>query len=386
MPVVVAACGPSPAMGASDVPSEASTIGASTPAIGAREKQIARTQRELGELKEQEASVLEALEGLNFELNASRSRRKALEDEQKKLKQQIAHTRQAQRKLSTQMARLKKRAAGRFVAFYKLTRLGIAPIVLSSHTFWEFRLKTLALERILGADARLWDGLEEKNNELERVTRRLRAQRQHKLRLLAALHKQEADISRKKRARTVLLERIHDEKAVRQAALIALKQTESKLSDEIETRARTAPDLKNHKKAGAFLAQKGALPMPVSGELTGTFGRSHKTGPYNLPVFRSGININAKAGTPVKAVWDGRVVYADWFKGYGKVVIIDHGAHYYSLSAQLGQVLTKTGRYVHRGELIGTVGDTATYAGRGLYFEIRHHGKPQDPQLWLGKK
>ncbi|MBW2108823.1 MAG: peptidoglycan DD-metalloendopeptidase family protein, partial [Deltaproteobacteria bacterium] len=372
-------------MAAPDVHSDPTTVSDST-GLAQREKQIARTQRKLAELKQQEASIMEALERLNFELNVSRSRQKSLEGQLKKLKQQSARTTQARRTLRSQTIQLKRRAARRLIAFYKLTRLGIAPIVLSSETFWEFRLKTLALQRILGADARLWDRLEEKNNELKALAERLVAQRQHKQKLLEALRKQEAETSKRKAARAALLERIQNEKTVTQAALISMKQTANKLNGAIETWTRAAPHPENQKKPGAFLAQKGLLPMPAAGELTGTFGRSRNIGPYNLPVFRSGININATAGSLVKAVWSGRVVYANWFKGYGNVVIIDHGAHYYSLSAQLAQVFTKTGRYVHQGDVIGTVGDTATYAGRGLYFEIRHHGTPEDPRLWLGKK
>jgi septal ring factor EnvC (AmiA/AmiB activator) len=79
------------------------------------------------------------------------------------------------------------------------------------------------------------------------------------------------------------------------------------------------------------------------------------------------------------------VIYADWFKGYSNMVIIDHGQHYYTLSAQLDEILKKTGDTVFAGEVIGTVGDTGTLTGPGLYFEIRHHGKPLDPVVWFKK-
>ena len=115
------------------------------------------------------------------------------------------------------------------------------------------------------------------------------------------------------------------------------------------------------------------------------FGYRRDQGAYNVTSFHSGVNIMADLGAPVRALCDGQVIYASWFKGYGNMMIIDHGEHYYTLSAQLEQLLKERGDMVQTGEVVGTVGDTATLSGPGLYFEIRHYGKPLDPVLWFKK-
>jgi len=81
----------------------------------------------------------------------------------------------------------------------------------------------------------------------------------------------------------------------------------------------------------------------------------------------------------------GRVAFADWFKGYGLMIIVDHGEHYYSLSAHASRLLKEVDDIVYAGETIAQVGDTNSIKGAGLYFEIRQQGKPQDPLIWLKK-
>ena len=79
----------------------------------------------------------------------------------------------------------------------------------------------------------------------------------------------------------------------------------------------------------------------------------------------------------------GRVVYADWFKGYGNMIILDHGQSYYTLSAHASRLAKQVDETVAAGETIAYVGETASLRGPRLYFEIRHHGTPQDPGKWL---
>jgi septal ring factor EnvC (AmiA/AmiB activator) len=99
--------------------------------------------------------------------------------------------------------------------------------------------------------------------------------------------------------------------------------------------------------------------------------------------FRSGIDIKSERGEPVQAVFAGKVLFADWFKGYGNMLIIDHGNSYCTLYANVEELFKQKGDAVESGEVIATVGDSGSLSGPGLYFEVRHHGKPEDPQLWL---
>ena len=96
---------------------------------------------------------------------------------------------------------------------------------------------------------------------------------------------------------------------------------------------------------------------------------------------QNGIEIEARADAPVTAVHEGAVVFAERFKGYGLMVVVDHGGKHHSLYAHLGEVLVQPGQRVEAGEVIGTVG--TALEGPGLYFEMRFQGKPEDPLEWL---
>jgi septal ring factor EnvC (AmiA/AmiB activator) len=114
----------------------------------------------------------------------------------------------------------------------------------------------------------------------------------------------------------------------------------------------------------------------------GRFGK-YVNEKYNVKNFRSGIDIRAKRGALIRAVCSGRVLFASWFKGYGNMIIIDHGDNYYTVYAHADELKKKLGEKVRGGEVIATVGDTGSMEGVMLHFEVRHHGKPIDPAIWL---
>lgn len=132
----------------------------------------------------------------------------------------------------------------------------------------------------------------------------------------------------------------------------------------------------------SFPSRRGALPLPTPGEIVVTYGTRPNAKSRGI-LHNSGILISARAGRPVQAIHEGLVMFADVLKEYGKVVIINHGDHYYSLIAHAGELTRKAGESVKAGETVAMVGDGASGRGPKLYFEIRHHGKPIDPRGWL---
>jgi septal ring factor EnvC (AmiA/AmiB activator) len=118
---------------------------------------------------------------------------------------------------------------------------------------------------------------------------------------------------------------------------------------------------------------KGKLIPPVQGKVISSFKERGQ----------NGIEIKAPMGTEVRAVLSGKILYADWFKGFGNLVIIDHGDHTFTVSAYCSELLKKAGDMVSQGETIALVGSTGSLKGPCLYFEIRHRGKPQDPMNWI---
>ena len=97
----------------------------------------------------------------------------------------------------------------------------------------------------------------------------------------------------------------------------------------------------------------------------------------------NGIDIKTDQGEPIQAIYSGKTIYADWFKGYGNMIIIDHGDNFCSVYAHLQEIFKVKGDSVDQEEVIGTVGDTGSLMGPKLHFEIRHSGKPVDPVAWF---
>jgi murein hydrolase activator len=127
---------------------------------------------------------------------------------------------------------------------------------------------------------------------------------------------------------------------------------------------------------------KGKLAWPVQGRLAGDYGQPRDGGPVKW----SGVLLEASQGTPVRAVYHGRVAFADWLQGLGLLVIVDHGDGYMTLYGHNEALLKEPGDWVEPGEPIAQVGDTGGRARPALYFEIRQNGEPVNPHPWIGAK
>jgi septal ring factor EnvC (AmiA/AmiB activator) len=104
---------------------------------------------------------------------------------------------------------------------------------------------------------------------------------------------------------------------------------------------------------------------------------------FRTEVFRKGVDFAAEAGVPVRAVAPGEVRFAGWFRGYGRIVILDHGGGYFTVSGHLDELRVDVGEGVEEGGILGTVGETGSLSGPRLYFEIREGAEPRDPARWL---
>ena len=107
---------------------------------------------------------------------------------------------------------------------------------------------------------------------------------------------------------------------------------------------------------------------------------------FGTMVYRRGIEIQAREGDSVRAVRDGQVVFADWYKGYGKLIILDHGGGFYTLYGNLSRLDLIKGERVTSGQVLGLAGETGSLKGSKLYFEVRRNGEAQDPLRWLAKR
>ena len=131
----------------------------------------------------------------------------------------------------------------------------------------------------------------------------------------------------------------------------------------------------------AFQTLQGKLKLPTRGELKGSFGSPREDG----GVTWKGLFIRAEAGQTVKAVADGRVVFADWLRGFGNLLIVDHGGGYMSLYGNNETLLKQIGERAQSGETVASVGSTGGALESGVYFELRYEGKPFDPMKWVAR-
>ena len=128
--------------------------------------------------------------------------------------------------------------------------------------------------------------------------------------------------------------------------------------------------------------KKGRLKLPLKGRILNKFGRK-RVKEYESYIVYNGINVRARRGTPVQAVFDGKVLYTGELEGYGNLVIVGHGKEYHSLYGHLDSIKVAANKVVKTGEVIALSGDSGSLEGETLYFELRKNGKPIEPVRWF---
>ncbi|ANB16490.1 murein hydrolase activator EnvC family protein [Dokdonella koreensis] len=193
---------------------------------------------------------------------------------------------------------------------------------------------------------------------------------------------QEAESQRlagERTARTQLLAGFETTLTTQAARLAALGKDENAVLGLIEKLRDVFADIPRQLGAAeAFAGLRGRLAWPVQGQVLTGFGATDESGRAS-----AGWRIAAQAATPVRAVAHGRIVFADWFKGYGLLLIVDHGDDYLSLYGYNEALLKEVGDWVAPGEVVARSGVSGGQAVGSLYFELRHKGKPVDPRAWL---
>lgn len=179
-------------------------------------------------------------------------------------------------------------------------------------------------------------------------------------------------------SRNEVVARLQEHISSRGRELEVLQRNERELADLVEKLQREESVVQRFEELPPFASLKGMLQWPVDGKIVSQFGTPRKGGRLRS----QGITISAGVGSDVRAVSAGKVIFADWFRNMGLLVILDHGDGYMSLYAHNETLLKKPGDPVDTGEVIAKVGDTGGQDDTGLYFEIRHGGDPLDPDLW----
>ncbi|HHZ83951.1 MAG TPA: hypothetical protein EYN60_08145 [Nitrospirales bacterium] len=221
--------------------------------------------------------------------------------------------------------------------------------------------------------------LEQSKREYDRMTQELLGEQREVEEALAAIQTEQ-----KKKRR--LIARIRDEQAMHERTIAELEKSSARIENLVRTLIKEQEKFARLRDAGDGLTDvKGALQWPSSGKVVAFFG--HQKHPkFDTFLQRKGIDIKANQGSVIRSAFDGIVAFADWVKGYGLLLIIDHGLGDVSLYAHASSLLVNVGDRVKGGQPVGAVGDTGLTGDSMLYFEVRAGGKPVDPIKWLSAR
>ncbi|MBI4681846.1 MAG: peptidoglycan DD-metalloendopeptidase family protein [Nitrospirae bacterium] len=347
------------------------------------QEKLKTSKQKVEESIKKEKSVIELIEDLN---NSIKKKTEELEDYDKRIsgtQSEISTLSQEISLLNSKLDSRKKHLKGRLRALYKQQYGGHALVLISARDYQDLIQKSKYISLIAHHDSKV---INKYGTDLEEITSKKR-----KLESLNEELKTNKNIVRKMQKalqtdriqKDKLLTTIRSTRKSYEKTIAELEKSSKKLLQMIEgLKKKRLPEAVTGK---GFRSAMGLLPWPISGKVVIPFG-TYKDPEYNITVFKNGIEIKPDKGEIPKAIAGGRVVYADWFKGYGMLLIIDHGSDYHTLYGNLSEIFLNTGDILTEGKDIGKIGISTLLNIPALYFEIRHKGKPVDPMEWLLRK
>lgn len=343
-------------------------------------QQIQQQKSVIEQVAVKEAELLTSLDDIERQILRHNAEVAALTAEIEEKQQGLRQTQALMDMLTRRHAILEDHLKGRLRACYKWYRRGLLPILLSAPSYGSFVRREKYISDILRSDFQLFAEAQHSLKECAKKQQELTAQQQSLSAAKDDLTQKREQLMQARQEKTQILAKIRQEKSLQMQVLEELERNARELQTVVDrlpqqTELPAPPRM-------SFSMLKGKLPPPVTGKLISRFGKKEHP-ELHTSTFQKGIEISCPYGSEIRAVHDGTVVFADWIKGYGFVMIIDHGESYYSLLGHASKLLKKAGDQVKAGEPVALVGDSYSLQGACLYFEIRHHGKPQDPLLWL---
>ena len=366
-----------------------SVCGAEDPAESSKQelqriqRQMEEKKRDLKQARGRERSVLAELEKLEksmqqgaLELADNRTRLRDAEDALQEMEKNSVQ-------MSRELDGLQRSYGQRVRALYKMGRSSYAVAILTSDSFYTAlkRLKYLGI--IAERDRAVISQYGMALDRLSAIQKETAGRKEEITRRKLAMEAQKAELISRRREKAGILNAVRSEKSVYEQTLRELEESSASLWAMInkeEKEGRTA--LKQPKDRAAMTAGSVRYPWPVAGQVLTRFGMQRHP-QFKTMIFKRGIEIGAHEGDTVRAISDGQVAFADWYKGYGKLLIVEHTAGLYSLYGNLEQIALAKGDRVSKGQAVGLVGDTGSMKGPKLYFEIRYKGEAQDPLAWL---
>ena len=351
---------------------------------------------ELKSIQSAELEILKELDGLERKVERLETRLVDIKAEGSRLRQGLKKKKKQIYILEANQARQTDSLYRRLRAIYRLREGGIIQVLLNSNSIDDLVHKYKYLAVIIDQDVSALKAFSERKRQIRTGMDRIRLEEEDLRKLYSELEDERKKLNQARNSKTALLMKVHQRKETYLAMIRTREESREELIKEViinprlDSQSKPSPPAAVKESAPKmktwpdFALLKGKLPLPVKGRVKDHFGRNPGLfGTYNT---RQGVSIIARAGSPVRAVSAGKIIFADWLQGYGNVIIIDHGRRYYTLTAGLSHVKFEAGHMVDKGEALGVVPNAGKKNQRGIYLEIRLRGRALDPGPWFGSK
>ena len=357
-----------------------------------KENELESLKREIVEKKKgleynvkKEYAVLEELEDIDKTLSQK-------EDELEKIEKNISGLKQKTHNTDVRIMELVKEKEGlsrllekRLIAMYKMKKVGVMQPFFSSGSVNDIGRRYKYISMVVDYDISLLRDYKANELLLEAERNRLKDFQEEMLSLKEMVAQKRNELIDDKGRKKVLLRDIRRKKDMQFAAISEMEGASRELQSFVDRLKNDMQRQEQDATISGFASMRGYLSLPVEGRIISMYGKIEHP-KFRTSTFNNGIEIEAAMGAEVKSVYRGRVAYSGWFRGYGKVMIIDHGNSYYTLFARLSKIISEVDSIVEKGDVIALVGDTGSIKGPHLYFEVRQKGVPLDPLNWLAYK
>jgi septal ring factor EnvC (AmiA/AmiB activator) len=305
------------------------------------------------------------------------ARRRAVE-----ARAQLAALEGREEEIAARQARTRSAMSARAVALYKTGDAGPVTALFSAGNLQEFLARSRALRLLLDHDRTLLERYASDSDALVSTRRETRVAAAENERASAVAAARAQELAAEHDSKRLILGQVRQDRASERAALQELEAAALALEETLERLRGRDRGGRGPSNAEPFASRQGRLALPVVAPVARGFGRVVDD-EFRTETFRKGVDFAAAAGAAVRAVAPGEVRFAGWFRGYGRIVILDHGDGYFTVSGHLDAVDVAVGNMVGEGDDLGTVGETGSLSGPRLYFEIRQGAEPLDPAEWL---
>lgn len=324
-------------------------------------------------------SAQRELKAVETELAQTHQRLDQLQAERRQLNDETTQLRQHRERLQSEREAQYQALGQQLAALYRLGPTPQLKLLLNQRDPAELDRMQAYLNRLTQARQQRLADIARLDTALADTEQAL-AERQTRLDTLAdELETQSALLAERTEARRGVVNTLDDRYGSEADRLADLNQSREQAEQQLRAIQAELARLAEPTPTTHITRTQGDLPWPVQGSITASFQRRDG-------VHYNGIVIQASEGTAVTAVHSGRVVFADWMRGFGNLLIIDHGDQIMTLYAHLQQFSARPGQQVNRGDAIGRVGNSGGQPRPALYFEVRRGGEPINPQRWIARR